>query len=142
MYLCHRLEAEERERVHVPLCPATGLERDVYELPVFVQPPGLHVVQQPPWGLTARVRQREFHEALLSTLRHQQVIRVHVLTESVAQQVALYKEIVPLELQHKLQTYSINKRISYAGAVRYANRYLSNTTTLFCNADVSVAGRE
>lgn len=129
----------------IPPCSAAGLERDVYELPDIASPaaPGLHVVQQPPWQPSADPqRQREFHEALLATLRHPSVHTVHVLTESVAHQVALYEEVVPPDLQHKLRTHNIGKRITYADAVRYANLYLRNTTTLLCNADISVTGRE
>ena len=125
----------------IPPCPAAGLERDIYEEEQPPPPPsiGLHVIQQPPWRAA---RQAEFRDALLATLRHPSVHTVHALTESVAHQVALYEEVVPANLHHKLRTHNIGKRISYADGVRYANRYLGNTTTLLCNADISVAGPE
>lgn len=101
---------------------------------------GLHVVMQPPEAVPLAERQQEYHTALLETLMHPDVAYVHVLTESVAHQTALYQEVVPRELQHKLRTFNINKRIWFADAVRYANKYLNNATAMLCNADVSVYG--
>ena len=98
---------------------------------------GLHVVLQVP--LMPNKRYEEYLDALLATLRHGQVSKVHILTESVAHQLALY-EVVPEELQGKMQTLNIARRLTYADAVNYANHYLANTTTMLCNADVSPIG--
>ena len=126
----------------IPYCAPLGLERDLgprLEDSLLPHPAGLlQVVMQPPW-VPGSPRQREYYLALTSTLRHERVGRVHALAESVAHQVALY-EAVPLELHGKMRTYNIHKRVTFADAVRYANLYLRNTTTLLCNGDVSVAG--
>jgi hypothetical protein len=94
---------------------------------------GLHVVLQMPFHAHCAARQREYHKALLATLDHPHVSVVHVLAESVAHQLAMPEH-------PKLQTYNIAHRITYADAVRYANLYLINATTLICMADVSVSG--
>jgi hypothetical protein len=129
-------------------CPEDGLQRDVYEMPL-PEPQfgaGLHVVMQSPWmqqeqrvdGLMAQ-RERDYLGALLATLAHPHVLRVHVLTESVAHQTLLY-ERVPPDLQEKMRTFNIHKRLSFADGVRYSNRYLINTSAVLCNADVSIHG--
>ena len=119
-------------------CPVVGLQRDILQVPLPVTSTGLHVVMQTPWGPS--VRKQEFHDALLATLRHPHVRLVHLMAESVPHQIALYQDVVPADLHDKLRTYNINKRISYADAVRYANTYLQNTTAILCNADVSIVG--
>lgn len=125
-------------------CPHAGLERDVSETPAPPVPaptlsPSLHVVMQSPALPRDSPRHPEYHYALLATLMHPQVALVHVLSESVAHQGVLYEEVPP-ELHHKLRTFNIAKRMSYADAVRYANLYLINATTVICNADVAING--
>lgn len=121
----------------LPSCEVAGLERDIMKTPTPAAAAlGLHVVLQPP--LAGR-RQHEYYRALLATLHHPSVRCAHLLTESVRHQILLY-EMVPPELHGKIRTFNIGKRINFSDAVRYANLYLRNTTTVLCNADVAIHG--
>jgi hypothetical protein len=125
----------------LPHCAVPGLERDLRESPTVLPysgAPGLHVVMQTP-HLPEGARLLEYMNALTHTLEHPQVARVHILCECVEQQHVLY-EALPTALHDKMVTSNIGHRLTYADALRYANKHLRNTTTLLCNADVSVHG--
>jgi hypothetical protein len=125
----------------LPVCPSAP-DLDIFDAPTQVPlgGTGLHVVVQTPLLAQGQgPRQREFYVVLEANLRHPHVAMVHVLTESVAHQEALY-QAVPVHLHDHLRTHNIGRRMTYADAVRYANLYLVNTTTLIANADVTVAG--
>lgn len=120
-------------------CTYDALHRDTHHdlaLDAFAGSTGLHVIMQPPLVIP---RAHEYHTALRFTLQHPLVHTVHVLAESIAHQAAVYEAVRDV-WHHKLRTSNIGKRIAYADAVRYANRYLANTTTIICNADISIDG--
>jgi len=103
----------------------------IYQIPLDVLP------DDPRWP----VRQAEYIRAVSETLEHPDVSSVHLLTEQVLDQVRLYA-MLPSAYHHKIRTFNLNKRMAYADAVRYANRFLAGCITVMANADIVLVGPE
>lgn len=103
---------------------------------------GVHVVCQPPQSVREYgvERQNEYDGALEATLKHRHVAMVHALAESKGHERRLLAAVPQEFHRHKLRISIIGRRITFADAVAYANRWLPNRTVLLCNADVSVHG--
>jgi hypothetical protein len=66
---------------------------------------------------------------------------VHFLTESVHQQARVYA-LFPAELHHKMRSFNLNRRMTYADAVSYANRKLNGRVVAISTADTSAVGSQ
>ncbi len=110
---------------------------------------GVHFIYQLPLELsgdpaTAHLladREREYAQAVGVTLRHPNVAAVHLLTETVTQQARVYA-LFPSELHHKMRSFNLNRRMTYADAVSYANRKLAGRVVAISTADTSAVGPE
>jgi hypothetical protein len=110
---------------------------------------GVHFIYQLPLGLTGDAatahlladREREYAQAVAVTLRHPNVAAVHFLTETVHQQARVYA-LFPAELHHKMRSFNLNRRMTYADAVLYANRKLSGRVVALSTADTSAVGAQ
>jgi hypothetical protein len=116
----------------------------------FAPGKGVHFIYQVPLSLKSSAsvnvsselldhRVREYVAAIQKTLVHEAVAGLHLLTESVHEQFRLY-EYFDDRMHFKIRTFNLNKRMTFADAVLYANRFLSGNVVAISTADTSANG--
>ncbi len=126
----------------VAVSDVLGVERP------FPDEQGVHFIYQLPLSLARNEgvqaellahREREYVEAVMLTAQHPNVAAVHLLTELVHQQLRIYS-LFPDSMHAKLRTFNLNKRMTYADAVLYANVKLNGLVVAISTADTSAIG--
>ena len=130
----------------VPLMLPERIWHDIMAKEVAMNLSGLNVILQLPlFNVTIlevneqwQRRQQEYCKAAAITLKHPDVSSVHLLVDHPEQHQAIYK-LFPAETHHKIRTFNIARRLTYADAVLYANRFLADRLVIVLNADIAIS---
>ena len=74
-----------------------------------------------------------------ATIQNKHVACVHLLTESPKEQLYVY-DVYDSALHSKIRTFNLNKRMTFADAVSYANRFLPGRVVAISTSDTSAIG--